>query len=201
MHYWLWILPFISAFVGWLLHRLALNLLFHPRKPVSILGVRIQGVFPNQQPQVARQLGQLVGKQLLSFAEIAQTISSPENLEKMSPLIESHVDIFLKEKLVAEMPMISMFIGDKTIGKLKAVFMEELTTLFPNLMQTYSAQLQDQLDLESIVTEKVANFPMDRLEEMFNQILAKEIRYMAILGGALGFLIGLLQVGLTLLIG
>ena len=56
--------------------------------------------------------------------------------------------------------MISMFIGEKTIGSLKAAFMTELQELFPILMQQYAAQLQKELDLEKIVTEKVQAFPV-----------------------------------------
>ncbi|MCA0382785.1 MAG: DUF445 family protein [Bacteroidetes bacterium] len=197
MNIWLLLIPVISAFIGWFTNWVAIKMLFHPRQPKKILGITIQGIFPKRQIQFAQKLGKLVSEELLSFDEIANTISSPENLDKLRPMIESHVDHFLREKLSAEMPMISMFIGDKTITKLKTVFMEELTTLFPSLMKEYAGELKQQLDLEKIVTEKVAGFSSDKLESILMQIMAKEFRFVEILGGVLGFLIGLLQVAIT----
>ncbi len=94
--------------------------------------------------------------------------------------------------------MISMFIGDKTIGQLKTVFMKELEELFPVIMKNYVANLRHDLDLERIVVEKIASFSADRLENMLNEFLTKEFRFVEIIGAALGFLIGLLQILFTL---
>jgi uncharacterized membrane protein YheB (UPF0754 family) len=198
MNYWLFSLPVISAFIGWVTNWVAIKMLFHPRNPVRVAGFTIQGIFPKRQQQFAQKLGKLVSEELLSFDQIAQAISSPDNLEKLAPLVEDHVDKFLRERLSSEMPMLSMFIGDKTIGKLKAVFMEELNTLFPALMNQYASQLKEKLDLEKIVTEKVAAFSSNKLEDILMQIMSKEFRFVEIIGAILGFLIGLAQVAISI---
>ena len=92
-----------------------------------------------------------------------------------------------------------MFIGDKTIAQLKTTFIEELEELFPAIMKNYVANLKHDLDLERIVVEKIAGFSADRLEALLNEFLTKEFRFVEIIGAALGFLIGLLQIFLTLL--
>ncbi len=178
---------------------MALKLLFHPRKPRKILGFTLQGVFPKRQPQIAESLGRIVGQELLSFTDIESTITHPENVSKMLPLVEDHVDHFLRHKLKKSMPIVGMFIGDKTIEQLKSVFMQELQELFPVIMKNYAAHLKSDLDLEKIVVEKITGFSSDKLETMLNQILTKEFRFVEVIGAALGFLIGLLQIFLTLL--
>jgi len=117
----------------------------------------------------------------------------------MMPLVENHIDHFLRVKLAEQMPMISMFIGDKTIQQLKTVFISELRVLFPDIMKNYMHHLENELDLEKIVTQKVAGFSSDKLEEILNSIMKKEFFFVEIIGGVLGFIIGLLQVGITLL--
>ena len=92
-----------------------------------------------------------------------------------------------------------MFVGDKTIAQLKTVFMAELQELFPVIMKNYVANLRNDLDLERIVVEKIAGFSADRLESLLNEFLTKEFRFVEIIGAALGFLIGVLQILLTLL--
>lgn len=199
MNYWLLLIPVISAFIGWFTNWVAVKMLFHPRNPVNILGIKIQGIFPKRQEQFAQKLGKMVSDELLSFADIEEKITNPDNLKKILPQLESHVDHFLRVKLTDSMPVISMFIGDKTIEKFKAVFLEELEILFPKIMKQYTVTIKDQLDLEMIVTEKVKAFSGDKLEEILFQVMAKEFRFVEIIGGVLGFLIGLLQILLTLL--
>jgi uncharacterized membrane protein YheB (UPF0754 family) len=157
------------------------------------------GVFPKRQQQIAESLGKIVGQELLSFGDIEKTITNPENVQKILPLAEQHIDHFLRTKLKESMPMISMFIGDKTITQLKTVFMKELADLFPVIMKNYVSNLKNDLDLEKIVVEKISNFSSDKLEQMLNQILTKEFRFVEVIGAALGFFIGLLQIFLTLL--
>jgi len=198
MNWWLVLIPIISGFIGWVTNWVAIKMLFHPRNPVRVLGLTFQGIFPKRQQQFAEKLGKLVSDELLSFSEIEQKIINPSNLKKMMPLVEAHVDDFLRNKLKDVFPVISMFIGDKTINELKGFFMTELEALFPILMQRYMKNLQEELDLEKIVVEKVAGFSSDKLEEILMGIMAKEFRFVEILGGVLGFLIGLLQVGITL---
>jgi uncharacterized membrane protein YheB (UPF0754 family) len=121
LSWWFYTIPFISAFIHWLTIWMALKLLFHPRHPKKILGFTLHGVFPKRQQQIAESLGRIVGQELLSFGDIEQTITHPDNVRRILPLAEEHIDNFLRVKLKEQMPMISMFIGDKTIGQLKAV--------------------------------------------------------------------------------
>jgi uncharacterized membrane protein YheB (UPF0754 family) len=197
--WWFYTIPFISAFIHWLTIWMALKLLFHPRRPKRILGFTMQGVFPKRQRQIAESLGRIVGQELLSFGDIEKAITDPENVQRILPQVEQHVDHFLRNKLKETMPMIAMFIGDKTISQLKTVFMKELEELFPVIMKNYVTHLREDLDLEKMVVEKIAGFSNDRLETMLNEFLTKEFRFVEVIGAVLGFLIGLLQIGMTLL--
>lgn len=197
MNYWLILIPFISAFIGWVTNWIAIKMLFHPREPKRILGVTFQGIFPKRQQQFAEKLGKLVSNEFLSFNDIEQKISNPENLKKIMPMIEKHIDDFLRLRLSDEMPVISMFIGDKTINKIKGALMEEIENLFPMVMKQYASNLKSELDLEHIVIIKVAGFSSDKLEEILYQIMSKEFRFVEIVGAVIGFLIGVVQIIIT----
>ena len=93
--------------------------------------------------------------------------------------------------------MIAMFLGEQTITQFKGVFIEELEELFPVMMKNYMATLQTELDLEQMVIEKVSKFSSDKFENILNQIMAKEFKFIELIGAVLGFLIGILQVAIT----
>ena len=191
------IIPIISAFIGWFTNWVAIKMLFHPKEPKQILGITFHGIFPKRQKIFAEKLGKMISVEFLSFEDIEQKIADPQNLEKLMPMIETHVDNFLKNKLSDEMPFLSLFIGNKTIQSLKKTFMQELETLFPQIMKTYAGHLQEELDLEKIVIEKVSAFSTDKLEDILYQIMSKEFRLVEILGGVIGFIIGIVQVLIT----
>jgi uncharacterized membrane protein YheB (UPF0754 family) len=189
MNYWLFLIPLISAFIGWFTNWIAIKMLFHPREPKKILGIVFHGIFPKRQQQFAEKLGKLVSDELLSFEDIAKKIADPANVQELLPFIDAHIDTFLKVKLKESMPVVGMFIGEKTVNQLKAVFIEELTQLFPTLMEQYMGNLKEQLDLEKIVIEKVQGFSSEKLEEILQQIMSKEFRFVEIIGAVLGFII------------
>lgn len=197
MNYWLFVIPVISAFIGWVTNWVAIKMLFHPRQPKKILGVTFHGIFPKRQQQFAEKLGKLASAEFLSLGDIEQKISTPENLQKVMPMIETHIDDFLRNRLKNEMPVISMFVGDKTIDNLKKLFMQEIEILLPQVMKQYAANLKSELDLEQIVIQKVSKFSSDKLEEVFYQIMSKEFRFVKIIGAVIGFIIGLIQIFIT----
>ena len=174
-------------------------MLFHPREPKKILGITIQGIFPKRQKIFAERLGKIISHEFLSFAEIEKKISDPGNLRQIMPMIEKHVDDFLRVRMSNEMPFLSMFIGEKTITTLKTVFMQEIELLFPEVMKQFARNIRHELDVEQIVIQKVSSFSSDKLEEILYQIMSKEFRFVEIIGAIIGFLIGLLQIGITVL--
>lgn len=192
------LLPVVSAFIGWFTNWIAIKMLFHPREPIKILGITFHGIFPKRQQQFAMKLGKLVSAELLSFTDIERKISDPDNVTKILPVLEAHIDTFLRERLTAEIPMLGMLIGDKTVAQVKGVFIKELQELFPILMKQYMNTLEHELDLEKIVVEKVGSFSSAKLEDILNQIMSTEFRFVEIIGAVLGFTIGLLQVFLAI---
>ncbi len=195
----IYLIPFISAFIGWFTNWVAIKMLFHPRTPKRFLGITIQGIFPKRQQQFATKLGTVVANELLHFDELAERIKDPVNLQDLAPFIEKHIDDFLQVKLKEKLPVISMFVGEGTLQKIKEGLMEEIEVLLPQIVTKFTDRLGTHIDVEKMVTEKVANFSSDKLELILQSIMKKEFRFVEILGGVLGFIIGLLQVGLTLI--
>ena len=97
-------------------------------------------IMPFKWPHLADQwVGQI------DLAKIIPELTEHDPFESMKPVINDKLDDFFRHKLSAKLPMISMFIGDKTIEELKAVFMEELALLFPLLISEFSTHLNKDL--------------------------------------------------------
>lgn len=98
----------------------------------------------------------------INLTEIIPQTTKNEPFEALKPLINEKLDDFFSNKISAKLPMISMFIGEKTIMELKEVFMEELSLLFPLLITEFSAHLNKELHAQwqqkfgKIVQQKIA---------------------------------------------
>ena len=199
MNWWLLIIiPFLSAFIGWVSNWLLIKLLFHPQKPVRLPGFTLQGIYPKRQKQLAAQLSALVSRELLSFTDLEAKITSPDNFNKIKPTVEEHVDDFLRNKLKEAFPMIGMLIGDRTINTLKEIFMKELETLFPVIMKAYMQNLQKDLDLDKLISDKLTSFTPEKLEATLYQNMGKELAQARLVGAVVGLIIGLVQVCIIL---
>ena len=97
----------------------------------------------------------------INLNEIIPQLTKNDPFDNLKPLINEKLDDFFRHKLSAKLPMISIFIGEKTIEELKEVFMEELALLFPMLISEFSAHLNKDLHaqweqkLSKIVQQKI----------------------------------------------
>ena len=194
MHWAGYIIPvLLSAFTGWVVAYAAVKLLFHPRQRVRILGMGVQGVFPKNQEKIAEKVSQAIAA-TFSFNDLEQKVTNPENFARLKPEIEEHIDHFLRTSLAKQFPMLSMFVGDKTINQLKTAFLTELESLFPVLMKSYMVNLSQDIDPEKTVKDKINGISSERLEELLKQFTGKAFLTFQLAGALLGFLMGLLQV-------
>ena len=192
MAWQLLLIPVASAFSCWLVIKIFLTILFRPHQPRSILGLRVQGILPKKQTAIAAQAGKIVAAQFFSMETIEQKIADPSILQKIMPSIEAHIDDFLRNKLKKEMPFIGMFVGDKTIGSVKKVFITEIETMFPNIMRSYASNLIADLNIEQLVSQKIAAASILDIEASFKKSFSKEIRLLELMSAAIGLIIGLI---------
>ena len=186
MPIWIFLLPFFSALIGWLIHSLAITF-FMAR------------VLPGKQTLIADQAGKIITKNIGSFTDLEEKFVGKESMEKILPVIEKHIDEFLRHKLSKSMPIIGMFIGEKTITQMKDVFMKELEIIFPATIKTYISNLQKDISVEEIVREKIMGIPPQSFRDQVQQGLSTQLRQFRLFGLVTGFIIGVFQVILIFL--
>ena len=103
---------------------------------------------------------------------MAAKLSSEESVEKILPFAEGHIDHFLRVKLPAAMPMLSMFISDKLVADMKAIFMVELKELFPALINRYLAGAKDAVNIQQLVADKLLAADLHYLRTALRKQLA-----------------------------
>ncbi len=185
--------PVVCCLIGWLTNWLAVKMLFHPRRPLTIGPLVIHGVFPKRQAALAARLGALIKQELVRLDEIADALRQQDLAERFRDTIDAAVDKLLTEKLVQAIPMAAMLLSDSMVRKVKTMLVPELLALVPSLVDRAAGAISACYDVEEAVREKVEAFPVEKLENILFAIMSKEFRFIEISGGVLGFTVGALQ--------
>ena len=175
----LYFLPIISAIIGWLISRLGISLFFK----------RLQ----LQQKTLAAQAGNYVAAGF-SLDDLTAKLTNEEAIDKILPVAEVHIDHFLRVKLPAAMPMLSMFISDKLVADMKAIFMVELKEIFPTIINQYLTNAKSAIAIDKIVASKIEVMDINKVKATLGGTLNK----VALFGALIGFATGIFQILLTL---
>ena len=175
---WLLIIPILSAISGWMIAWLICKRIL---------------VSTTLHQKFLSELDHVVRHELPGISGIEQRLSDPTLLRSAGPVIEKHVDDFLRIRLNKEMPFISHFIGDKTIDSLKKIFMEELEQLFPEVMKGFVQNIKNDLSSTGIAKELSEKFPIEKFRAMLTKALSKDVRKIMLMASLVGFFFGVLE--------
>lgn len=189
----LFLTTLICSFIGWITNFLAIKMLFHPRQPITIANLTIQGIFPKRQKSLALNLAAVIEGELLSHEDIQQALQGPEFKAQLKENILDGFTKFLSQGLGKLHPMVAMFLDSAMLDKIRTMLDEELDTLVPKLLDVASNQIENSLNLRQIIQDKIENLSMERLETLLMSIMAKEFRFVELVGAVLGAVIGLVQ--------
>jgi uncharacterized membrane protein YheB (UPF0754 family) len=192
------ILPFISAFIGWITNCIAIRMLFRPLYPVNVLGLKIQGVAPRRRNELTEGIANAVQKALVSVDDVAQVLKNVNLEDEINLLLDEVVKKEVKEKLVEKFPFAKKAAND-LFKEVRASVQSKLVEHISRLMDKTTEQLKRQLNIKEIVMQRVGNYKVETLEELIMEIAHREFRLVELYGALLGFIIGFIQLGLLYL--
>ncbi|MCO6429326.1 MAG: DUF445 family protein [Deltaproteobacteria bacterium] len=191
------LVPTIAALIGWVTNFLAVKMIFRPRRPFRIFGLRIHGLIPRRQKELAISIGETVQRDLISHKDVQKVLSSSDVEARIRKLAGEQIDLFIS-RIISENPMVAMFIQGSLAATIKERLVDQMSAIAPTFLDQVMQQVEDNLDFKHIVQEKIEGFDLSKLEEIIYRISSKELKMIEVLGGVLGFIVGLAQVALML---
>ncbi len=189
-------IPLISAFIGYLTNVVAIRMLFRPQNPVNLLGYQLQGLIPKRQEEMAGKIGEVVERELLSVEDLIDHINTPEMQEKMVNIISESVRTRMQEATPKFVP------GNlvRTLSDvLESVLRREARTLMEQVIESGRSELEREVKVRDIVEDKILAFELAQMENLVKEVASRELKHIEILGGVLGFILGLIQVAIVII--
>lgn len=194
----LYFFPFISAAIGWFTNYVAIKMLFHPRQEKNYYLFKLQGIFPKRKSTLAKRLGKVVARDLFSMDMIKEKLDTEANRAEIKKAILTEFEDYLVNKFKAGNAMLGMLMTDKVVTQVLEKVEEMLDELIPKLFNSLTAKLGE-VDIEQLVYDRVMKFSDEKFEDLLMAVIKKELKFIETVGAVLGFVIGLVQVGLILI--
>ncbi len=184
----------IGAWIGWITNVLAIRLLFRPYRVyrIPLLGWQFQGLIPKRQKDIAKALAEIVSTELITGNDVAQSLGRDEIKLMLADKVEGHV----REKVLLKMPLLIPQALQAAVAEFAGkTLRHEATAFLQHPMQMMSPPEMEEIkkEIQSIVEKKVLSFDLQHLEEITYAIARRELKHIEILGGVLGFSIGVVQ--------
>ena len=190
----------ISGAIGWITNWVAIKMLFRPHREINFGLFKIQGLIPKRKAEIGTGIANIIQNELISVKDVISNIDREEFSKRLNKLIDDVLDKNLKKKVKEKFPLLQMFFTDKVakdIGNtIKDIVMENQEKIF----EIFSNYAEENIDFEVIISDKISNFSLDKLEEIITFLAKKELKHIEVIGAILGMLIGAVQYLITLLV-
>ena len=194
------IMIIISGAIGWITNWVAIKMLFRPHKEINFGLFKIQGLIPKRRAEIGTGIANIIQNELISVKDVISNIDRVEFSKRLNDLIDDVLDKNLKKKVKEKFPLLQMFFTDKVakdVGNtIKDIVMENQEKIF----EIFSNYAEENIDFEVIISDKISNFSLDKLEEIITLLAKKELKHIEVIGAILGMLIGAVQYLITLII-
>jgi uncharacterized membrane protein YheB (UPF0754 family) len=188
-----WItIPAIGGLIGLVTNWLAVKMIFRPIQPHRLLFFNLQGLVGRRQRELAAAIGRVVGAHLVEHRDI---VAGLQKLD-LGAVFASVLDRGLGPKVaeLRSLPLIGGFLTDARIDDIKNAIQTSILAHKDAVLTAIEDGLERGLDVPKLVEEKVAAFPVEKLERLILDVSSRELTAIVWLGGVLGVLIGLGQV-------
>ena len=194
------IMVIISAAIGWITNWVAIKMLFRPHNEINLGLFKIQGLIPKRRAEIGTGIADVIQNELISIKDVIANIDREEFSKRLNDLIDDVLEKNLKTKVKEKFPVMQMFFSDKMAkdvsNTIKGIVMENQEQIF----EIFSNYAEENINFSTIITDKISNFSLDKLEEIINGLAKKELKHIEVIGAILGAFIGLVQYFITLFV-
>ncbi len=192
-----WVLPFLGALIGWGTNMLAIKSLFRPYRVLKIGRFKIQGLLPRYQEEIAVKIGKALEKEILNRETMTQHW---ENLG-LEEEAEKALKRFLQGKINRWFLFVPATLQTGILNGMQKVLEKDIKNELEEIRNGLTHRLIEDSNLADLVGEKIKNLPLKEVESLVFGIASRELRFIELFGGLLGFFVGLVQIFFIFLAG
>lgn len=182
----------VGAIIGWLTNVLAIKMLFRPIRPfkIPLLNITIQGLIPKRRHDISKSIGEVVEKELISINDIFDKLITEENKQEVICIIKEKLLKVIDYKIPSIIPF---SIKSKIIGYFDEQINKDAMSILDSSIDGILNNTVHKVKIGEMVEEKIDELELLNMERLILGLTSRELKYIELLGGLLGGIIGLFQ--------
>ena len=190
------LMPVIGALIGWWTNLFAIKLIFWPINPIKLplLNIEFQGLIPKRRLDISKNIGDVLEKEILSSDDIVERLVSEDSKQQLLKCVKDLIESKIYEKLPAFIPGV---LKNSITEYFADVFDKQGGELFDEVKKQLINKAREEIQLKQMVEDKINSLDLAQLEDIIIMLSKRELRQIEVLGGVIGFFIGLIQAAFT----
>jgi len=188
-----WIIPIVSAFVGWWTNAVAVKMMFEPSEFVGIkpyLGW--QGIVPASALKLASRSADLILRQLLNVRDLFANFDPKGMAKALGPALDQMTDDTLRDVIGKHAPEVWANMAPQAQQVVRGMLRAEIEQATVDILADFHDNLEKIIDLKKVVMGEVAK-NRQLISDMFQTVGASEFKFVRASGWYFGLPFGILQ--------
>ncbi len=157
-----------GALIGYTANRLAIWMLFHPRRPVRLGPLVLQGVIPRKRREMAVRVAEVVARGVIREEEIVELV---------------------REAIIRELEA-----SDNPLARLAPPVLRGLVTRIATaLARALTSGVGARVDLKTYIISKMESMSDEELERVFYGAVGRELMFISLNDAIMGAVVGALE--------
>lgn len=188
MDYTPYFFPIIGAVIGYGTNYIAVKMLFRPQKPVSFGPFTLQGLLPKRRNDISKGIASTIEDELISMKDLSKILKELD----LTSLIDEMVDNSFSPDTNGKTDILSR-INISINTYLQNRVKRSINSNKDQLINEFIHEIERNVDFKEIIVNNIEAYDIDKLENIVLRVSANELRHITIIGGILGFTIGVIQ--------
>lgn len=188
-----WLLPVGGLLVGYATNWIALKMIFSPAKPKKFGPITFQGLFHKRQNEVAGDYGRLVSQQIVTPANILESILKGPYSDKMFGMIQRHVQQSVDEELGSAKQFVLLTVGTRSYEEIKHAAVEKTIAAAPSVLTHVTEYAEDAMDIQNTLVTRLQGLSPEDFEGMLRPAFEEDEWMLIAVGALLGLGVGFFQ--------
>ncbi|MBI5682136.1 MAG: DUF445 family protein [Deltaproteobacteria bacterium] len=189
--------PLAGALIGWFTNYVAVKMLFRPYEPVNIFGYRLQGIIPKRRKEIAKTIAKTIENELLNAKDFSKILECIEWKAEVEKAVDEIIEHRFKATRIKSLPIIGL-LSENLLYHIKYYLTKEALKHIDEKKGELVNNFQEKIDIKDMLVSKIDNLNLEQFEALLIKFIAKELKHIEWIGGALGFVIGCAQVVISL---
>ncbi len=151
---------------------------------------------PKRRNDIAESVAATVEKELISMQDLSGVLYDIDFSSVIDKIVDIHFDSANNKEKKEIFSKINLTINAFMRPRIKKSLNENKDELIHEFIQ----EIERNVDFKDIIVRNIEEYDLDQMEDIVKSVSSKELRYITIIGGVLGFLIGLIQMIIYLII-